>query len=167
MSFSALNGAFSVKWPPVIPPVTGTRSFQETPKPEEKILGDNEVVCILGYGEAFDYNRKRWGNESVIAMGHIRPEGINTDEFIDLNQEGIALSNSSTDSMTALYPAKFAWEDKTSIDCALVILGRRLSEKILISFLVNLLTISLFKIGSNCPINIDLSFIKSISSLDG
>ena len=60
-----------------------------------------------------------------------------------------------------------AWEDKTSIDCALAILGSKIREKILVPFLTNKLIFSLSINWSNWPINIDWLLIKFISSLDG
>ena len=47
---------------------------------------------------------------------------------------GIAFSKFANDSITALYPARFAWDDSMSIDCALVILEVIL-KKTLIFFL--------------------------------
>ena len=47
------------------------------------------------------------------------------------------------ESTTALYPARLAWDESTSIDCALVILGSYSKEKILIFFFNKFLILSL------------------------
>ena len=67
---------------------------------------------------------------------------------------GIAFSKFEKDSITALYPARFACEDKISIDCALVILGNNSNEKLFIFFLVSSFNFSLFEYGSKTPIKV-------------
>ena len=56
---------------------------------------------------------------------------------------GIAFSKLAKDSITALYPARLACEDKISIDWALVILGNNSNEKSLIFLFFNTSNFSL------------------------
>ena len=62
-----------------------------------------------------------------------------------------------------MYPAKFACDDRISMDWALVILGSSSKENILIFFFKSLLILSLFKWGKKLPINTAPSLIDAIS----
>ena len=64
---------------------------------------------------------------------------------------GMAFSKFANDSITALYPARLAWEESISIDWALVILGNISKEKMLIFFLDKFSIFFLLICGLNIP----------------
>ena len=80
---------------------------------------------------------------------------------------GKAFPNCSAASITLLYPAKLAWDDRTSILCALLILGINSIQHDDILFLFKLENSDLFSYGFKIPISNELFFKLLISSVPG